>query len=77
VAAAEGTAGANRKAPQLHVPVVESRLQFRLSREATGLSIARTASDLEKRIVAVAEGVAIVVNGESHHRQGRRLGAAD
>jgi hypothetical protein len=33
-----------------------------LSREATGLYIARTASDLERETVAAEEGVGIAVN---------------
>ena len=59
----EETTGANRKARRLHVPGAGSEPQCRLSHEATGRYIARTASDPEREIPAAgAEDVAIVVS---------------
>lgn len=58
----EHTTGANRKARPVYVPRAGSRLLCRLNREATGLYIARTASDPERKTAVAEEGVAIAVS---------------
>jgi hypothetical protein len=65
----EDTTGANRKARRLPVPGVGSKPQCRLSRGATGLYIARTASDLERETVSAEEGVGIAVSKMRHFRR--------
>lgn len=52
----------NRKAQRSRVPRAASRRRCRLSREATGLYTARTASDPERETAGAGEGVAIAVS---------------
>jgi len=58
VAAEEDTSGVNHKARRSRVPRAGSRPQCRLSREATGPYIARTATTRERETAAAAAAAA-------------------
>lgn len=54
----EDSTGVNHKAQRSHVLRAESRRQYPLSLEATGLCIARTVTAPGKEIAAAGEGIA-------------------